>query len=256
MMTPLLPEMAVSLGTSVMAMGLAITAYTLPYGLGQFLYGPLADRMGAIRVVRVAGIGFGFAALVTGLAPNVLVLDLFRLVTGLFAGAVFPLTLAYLGDAVPYTERQGAIGRFVAVVAIAQSLSAAVGGTVAHFVSWRVLFAGTGLAALVTAVLLFAAPASPVPLGSAARKGGYGPILRRRAARVLFLLVGFEGLFLWGGFTYLGAVAVARFGLNRRGGRRWRCSPSTCSWAGRSAQPCSDPWSTTAGIGPSSGSEA
>jgi len=26
---------------------------------------------------------------------------------------------------------------------------------------------------------------------------------------------GFEGLFLWGGFTYLGAVAVARFGLNQ-----------------------------------------
>jgi predicted MFS family arabinose efflux permease len=39
-------------------------------------------------------------------------------------------------------------------------------------------------------------------------------VLRRRSARILYGIVGFEGLFLWGGFTYLGAVAVARFGLN------------------------------------------
>ncbi len=54
MITPLLPTMAASLDTTVAAIGLAVTAYTLPYGFCQFVYGPLADRFGGIRVVRLA----------------------------------------------------------------------------------------------------------------------------------------------------------------------------------------------------------
>jgi DHA1 family 2-module integral membrane pump EmrD-like MFS transporter len=72
MMTPLLPTIAHSLATSVTAMGLAMTLYMLPYGFCQFFYGPLGDRVGAIRVVRWAAIGFGVGTLLTGQAPHVL----------------------------------------------------------------------------------------------------------------------------------------------------------------------------------------
>ncbi len=215
MLTPLLPTMAASLGTTVAAVGLAVTAYMLPYGFCQFLYGPLADRFGGIRVVRLAAIGFGVGTLLTSQAPTVLVLDAVRFVNGVFAAAVIPLTLTHIGESVPYAQRQGAIGRFVATLSIAQSLSAAIGGTIAHFLSWRALYVGAGLAALVPALLLFGA-AAPRPPGAGGVTGWarYGAVLRRPAARVLYAIVGFEGLFLWGGFTYLGAVAVARFGLN------------------------------------------
>lgn len=215
MMTPLLPTMAASLGTGVAAMGLAMTLYMLPYGLCQFAYGPLADRFGGVRVIRVAAIGFGVGTLLTGQARHVLVLDAARLVTGMFAGAVIPLTLAHIGATVPYQARQGALGRFAAVTSTAQSLAAAIGGTVTHFVSWRVLYIGIGVLALVPALLLFRA--TPAPAAGAPRAGGglaYRAVLGRRAARILYALVAFEGVFLWGGFTYLGAVAVARFGLN------------------------------------------
>lgn len=215
MLTPLLPTMAVSLGTSVAAVGLAATAYMLPYGFCQFVYGPLADRFGGIRVVRVAALGFGVGTILTSQAPTVLVLDAVRFVDGVFAAAVIPLTLAYIGDSVPYARRQGAIGRFIATTSIAQSLSAAIGGTVAHFVSWRAMYAGAGLLALVPALLLFGvAPARPAAAGGVSGWARYRAVLRRRPARVLYAVVGFEGLFLWGGFTYLGAVAVARFGLD------------------------------------------
>jgi predicted MFS family arabinose efflux permease len=215
MMTPLLPTMAASLGASVTALGLAMTLYMLPYGLCQLVYGPLADRVGGIRVVRVAALGFGVGTLLTGLAPSVLALDLLRLLNGIFAAAVIPLTLTYIGDSVPYEARQGALGRLVAVMSVAQSLSAAIGGTVAHFVSWRVLYVGAGLVALVPALLLFRLPSAGRPGAAATRGWGrYAVVLRRPAARVLFVVVGLEGLFLWGGFTYLGAVAVARHGLD------------------------------------------
>lgn len=215
MMTPLLPTIAASLQTSVTAMGLAMTLYMLPYGLCQIVYGPLGDRVGGIRVVRAAALGFGVGTLVTGLAPSIFVLDALRLLNGVFAAAVIPLTLAYIGDSVPYGARQGAIGRFVAVMSIAQALSAAIGGMIAHFVSWRALYIGTGLAALVPALLLFRVTPPPVgDRGGATGWARYHVVLRHRAAWVLFGLVGFEGVFLWGGFTYLGAVAVARYGLD------------------------------------------
>jgi predicted MFS family arabinose efflux permease len=212
---PLLPAMAQSLSASATAMGLAMTAYTLPYGFCQFLYGPLADRLGRIRVIRGAGMGFGLGALATSFAPTVLALDATRLLTGVFAAAVFPLVLAYIGDSVPYRERQRAIGRFLVATSLAQSLSSAVGGVVAHFVSWRALFAATGLLAFGPSLLLFrVTPAPGLPGGESGAGQRYRAILRNRAALVLFALVGFEGVFLWGSFTYLGVVAVARFGLN------------------------------------------
>ena len=215
MLTPLLPTMAASLGTSVAAVGLAATAYMLPYGFCQFLYGPLADRFGGIRVVRLAALGFAVGTFLTSQAPTVLVLDVIRFVDGVFAAAVIPLTLAYIGDSVPYARRQGAIGRFIATTSIAQSLSAAIGGTVAHFVSWRAMYAGAGVVSLLPALLLFGAvPARPAIAGDVSGWARYRAVLRRRPARVLYAVVGFEGLFLWGGFTYLGAVAVARFGLD------------------------------------------
>jgi predicted MFS family arabinose efflux permease len=214
MMTPLLPTIAHSLGTSVTAMGLAMMLYMLPYGLCQFFYGPVGDRLGAIRVVRAAAIGFAVGTLLTGQAHHIVVLDAARFVTGVFAAAVVPLTFAYIGATVPYAERQGTLGRFAAVTSLAQSLSAAIGGTVAHFVSWRFLYVGVGCLLLVPAALLFRTDTRHAPPDVAGGGLHYGLVLRRRAARILYGIVGFEGLFLWGGFTYLGAIAVARFGLN------------------------------------------
>src|SRR5581483_10270228 len=214
LMTPLLPSMAESLRTSIAAMGLAMTLYMLPYGLCQLVYGPLADRLGRIPVVRLAAIGFAAGSLLTGQARHVLVLDAVRFLTGMFAAAVIPLTLAHIGASVPYGARQATIGRFAAITSVAQGLSAAIGGTIAHFVSWRVLFTGAGLVALAPALLLFRAEREVVEPAAARGVGRYRVVLRHRTARALYLLVGLEGLFLWGGFTYLGAVAVARFGLN------------------------------------------
>lgn len=214
LLTPLLPVMAAALEASVAAVGLAATAYMLPYGLCQFAYGPLADRYGTISVVRLAAVGFGLAVAGTGLAPSVPVLEALRFATGAFAAAVFPLTLVYIGDSVPYAERQAAIGRFVAVVSLAQTLSAALGGTLAHLVSWRAVYALTGVAAFGPALALARFARDPAPRGRPARGPSFGAVLRRREARVLFGLVGVEGLFLWGAFTYVGALAVARFGLN------------------------------------------
>ena len=61
---------------------------------------------------------------------------------------------------------------------------------------------------------LFRVEPDAPPRAAARGWARYGVVLRHRAARALYVVVGLEGIFLWGGFTYVGAVAVARFGLN------------------------------------------
>src|SRR4029077_10235395 len=109
MMTPLLPTIARSLGTSVTGGWLPMSLYILPYAFCQFLYGPLGDQHGAIRVTRVAAVGFGVGSLLTGQVTDAPLLGAARFVTGMFAAAVVPLTFAHIGETVPYAQRQATI---------------------------------------------------------------------------------------------------------------------------------------------------
>jgi predicted MFS family arabinose efflux permease len=116
---PLLPAIALEFQTSVAAAGMLITAYTIPYGLFQLVYGPLADRFSRQRVMGVALGLFSLGTLVSGFGPTMPALYVLRLATGAAAAGVIPIALAYVGDAVPYRERQAALGRVVSVAALA-----------------------------------------------------------------------------------------------------------------------------------------
>ncbi len=210
---PLLPALARDLGTTVGGAGLAVTAYVLPYGLCQIVYGPLGDRLGRVAVVRWCFVAFALGTGLCTLAPGLPTLVGLRAATGAAAAAVIPLALAYIGDAVPYGRRQGTIAGLMATTSLGSALSTAVGGILGGLVSWRAVFGLYGLVALLVAALLFRLPAGrPVIPGTAAGPG-YGAVLRLRRARLLYLIVGFEGTVVLGAFTYLGAFLEDRFGL-------------------------------------------
>jgi predicted MFS family arabinose efflux permease len=213
-LAPVLPSISASLEASPGTVGLAMTSYSLAYGTGQLVYGPLSDRLGRIAVVRVAGLGFVVCSAISGLAQTAWQFIGLRLLAGVFAGAVIPLTLVYIGDTVEYERRQTVIGRFSVVSSVALALSASVGGTIAHFVSWRVLLFGYGLLALLPVGLMWRlgpqAPPETVPTAV-----GFGDLLRDRRALVVYLAIFLEGGLLWGGMTYLGAFGIRRYGLDQ-----------------------------------------
>src|SRR5690606_12612994 len=133
--TPLLPAIAEDFDSSISRAGLIVTAYLLPYGLFQLLYGPVADRVGRIRVISVALGVFALGCILCAVAPTLEFLVVLRFLTGVSAAAVIPMTLAYIGDTVPYEQRQAAIGMTVMSTSMGQILSSAVGGLLAAFVS-------------------------------------------------------------------------------------------------------------------------
>ena len=216
-LAPVLPSVSASLGASPGTVGLAMASYTLAYGAGQLVYGPLSDRYGRVRVVRAAALAF---AALTALSAGSLTAGQFiaaRLLAGAAAGAVIPLTIVHIGDTVAYAQRQASIARLATVTSGAFAFSASIGGVVAHFVSWRAMLLGYGALALIPALAMFhlgderARPARPD------RPHRFVDFLTDPRALGVYVAVFLEGLFLWGGVTYLGAMAARRLGLDQLG---------------------------------------
>lgn len=214
--TPILPAIADDLGVSIGRAGLIVTAYLLPYGLFQLAYGPLADRVGQVRVVSIALGGFALGAVLCALAPSLTTLVLARLLTGMAAAATFPLTLAYIGETVDYTRRQHAIGYTVMASSVGQVMSAAIGGLLAAVVSWRVIFLIDGGIAAVITVLMLRDHAATVPVQRVRKavRASYAEVFRDRRHALFYSLIVVEGSITIGAFSYFGALVRERDGYS------------------------------------------
>lgn len=216
-LAPVLPSISASLNSTPGAVGLAMTTYALAYGTGQLLYGPLSDRLSRIVVVRAAGLGFSACTMISALALTTGQFVVARFLAGAFAGAVIPLTLVFIGDSFEYERRQVVLGRLSVVTSSALAFSASIGGTVAYFVSWRLMLVGYGVLALVPVGLMWRLDAPrPAGLPDGTGEGArFSDFLCTRYAQLVYLAVFLEGFLLWGGVTYLGSFATRRHGLDQ-----------------------------------------
>ncbi len=201
--------------------GTLIAAYMLPFGLFQLVYGPLADRFGKFRVITATLALFTVATALCGFGLGLADLGAYRALTGLFAAATMLISLALIGDVVPLEERQTAIGTFMGISFLGQALSMAIGGTIAYLVSWRGVFvAYAGLAAIITAVLI----ATGRRMAEQPGHHSSGPVLTPyikllgdlRSIKT-YLVILFEGIFILGSFSYLGANISRVFHSNYLG---------------------------------------
>lgn len=217
-MTAMLPDIARDLDATVAATGIAVTTYLLAYGVFQLAYGPMSDRVGAIRVMSVAAIVFAAVLAVTVLVPGLGGLIALRFLAGAVAAAFFPLALATVGTLVPYEGRQQAIGTLLAAVALGQILGAAVGGIVTDLLSWRAMFALDALLALAMVYPLWRLRTSVV--GTSPQGPLFAPhrrLLRDRRALFIYGSVLVEGAAIFGGVAYLGALLNNVYGVSLAG---------------------------------------
>ena len=211
---PLLPAIAHDFQTTIARAGYVVSGYLLPYGLFQLAYGPLADRFGKVRVSVFAMAAFSVGTALCGAFASFSAVLLLRALTGAAAAALIPLTIAYIGDTVPYAKRQAALAMLMASSGAAQALSVSVGGTIAAVLSWRAIFPILGvLSALVTVYLATCAKHElRVPIALGVRRPGYRDALQSPLLPIL-LLVAFEGCLFLGGFPYLSGLLEQRFRL-------------------------------------------
>lgn len=214
---PLLVVLAQDLQTSVAATSVMVAAFTLPYGLNQLLVGPLGDRFGKLRVLLIALSGYAVFMTACALASGLPALILLRACAGAFSGGLIPTCMAYIGDAVPYQNRQVALSRFLTGVVFAQALAGPLGGIFGEFLGWRGVFLLLGGLGLIAAVLLCRQLASLPDVrrqDRVFRWQSYHTMLRHRPARLLLLLTFVEGAWLPGAFPFVAPYLAERFGLS------------------------------------------
>jgi len=215
--SPLLPTVAREFSVDPARAGVLIAAYMLPFGLFQLLYGPLADRFGKLRVVTISLALFTVATALCASATGLADLTAFRALTGVFAAATMPVSLALISDLVPMQGRQKAIATFMGIAFLGQATSMTIGGTIAALTSWRGVFIVYAAVAVVIVIALFV-----TTRGMAAQLKGdpnseflrpYGRLLAHAPSLRTYLVVFAEGLLILGSFSYAGAYADKALGL-------------------------------------------
>jgi MFS transporter, YNFM family, putative membrane transport protein len=216
---PLLPKVAHDFGVSVAAASVLITGFTLAYGLFQLIHGPLSDRVGRLPAVCGALLLAAVGSVACAGAQSLSTLALYRFLTGMTAGAVIPLSFAFVGDTVPYERRQVVLGRFIAGTLLGQTCGPLLGGVFSDFFGWRATFLVPAVAFVVIGVLLMPvarhyARSHPLRPPAANPLVAYAALLRSHEVRTILLAVGLEGCIFFGAFAYLGAFLRHDFDLS------------------------------------------
>ncbi len=117
-----------------------ITIYLLASTITVPFYGKLSDLYGR-KPLLIIGISlFLVGSALSGLSQNMTQLILFRGIQGLGAGALFPISLAVIGDLFTPAERGKYQGLFGAVFGLASIVGPLLGGFLTEQISWHWIF--------------------------------------------------------------------------------------------------------------------
>jgi predicted MFS family arabinose efflux permease len=151
-----LRPVAMDLGLSREAFGIAVALQNLVWGLTQPIAGLLSDRYGARPVVLVCSALYAAGFAVAALAPNGLVFWLgLGVLCGLGqSGTSFAVVLAVIGRAAPAEQRSAALGLGSTAGSIGMFVLVPATSALLDLVDWRTAFLMLG--ALTAAMLLLA----------------------------------------------------------------------------------------------------
>ena len=214
---PLMAVLASEFDSSIAAVSAVIAAFTLPYGGMQVLLGPLGGRFGKLRVMVAAIFCYAVTMAACALARGLGELTLLRTLTGASAAGLVPLSLAYVGDAVPYQQRQVAMSRITAGFTLGQMMAGPLGGIFGDTLGWRgvfVVFAGVALAVGAALALRLRRLDDPAEGGGRFEFDRYRTLAARPASRALLLTCVIEGGMFAGCFPFVAPFMRDGWGMS------------------------------------------
>jgi predicted MFS family arabinose efflux permease len=220
----LLPRLAAEFNISLGQASYVITFFAVAYGVAQLLFGPLGDRFGKYLVIAWVCVASAITALLCGLAPDFPALLIARLLAGIAAAAIIPLAMAWIGDVIPYDQRQPVLARFLIGQILGMSSGVFVGGLAADHASWRFPFFVIAVIFVAVSIVLFSVnrrlPAHARTVREAEGPAlvrmlsEFGQVLTNPWARVLMMTVFLEGAFMYGAFAFTASHLHRVYGIS------------------------------------------
>lgn len=133
-------QIAVALDASQTDVLWMINIYAITLAALLLPLGAVGDRWGRKPVLLTGLVVFGTASVLAGLAPNTEVMLLARLLTGVGAAMIMPVTLAVITSSFPAEERSKAIGTWTGVAAGGGIIGMYLSAVLVDVADWRWLF--------------------------------------------------------------------------------------------------------------------
>lgn len=172
-----LPRLGDDLGSSFGGLQWVVNGYTLALASLILVGGSLGDRLGRRRVFTIGAVWFAAASLLCGLAPNLQVLVVARVLQGVGGALLAPGSLAIIQASFRPADRARAIGAWSGLGGITTAIGPFVGGWLVDAASWRYVFLlNLPLAALVIFVAVRHVPETRDPT-IVGRIDGMGAVL-------------------------------------------------------------------------------
>ena len=135
-----LPHIAGNLSVTADEATWVLTSYLVSNAIILPMTGWLANYFGRKRILLASVFGFTLASLACGLAPNLPMLILFRIIQGATGGGLQPLSQAIMMEAFPPEKRGKAMAFWALGIVVAPMLGPVLGGWITDTYSWRWIF--------------------------------------------------------------------------------------------------------------------
>jgi DHA1 family bicyclomycin/chloramphenicol resistance-like MFS transporter len=155
MYLPSLPGIAADLGATTAGTQLTLSAFLVGFAVGQFVYGPVSDRVGR-RPVLLFGIAlFALASLACTFAPSIETLVVARFVQALGASGPIVLARAIVRDLYEGPRAGRELSRMSTIMGVVPAAAPVLGGLLHEVLGWRSTFAACILFGLALGTVVF-----------------------------------------------------------------------------------------------------
>ncbi|MCS3458663.1 multidrug efflux MFS transporter EmrD [Aeromonas sp. BIGb0445] len=196
---PSIPVMAADLGVSSASLQAVMACYLIPYGLSQFIYGPLSDKWGRRPVLLTGMMVFLLGTLVIQLIPSASALLVGSFIQGLGTGAAGAMSRTVMRDRYSGAELNRANSLVSMGVIFSPLLAPVLGGWLTEWLNWRAgywfLF-GFGAISTLAILIWFAETLPPARRQPLRVRAAYRHVLGnpRFQGNLLCLMATFAGL--------------------------------------------------------------
>lgn len=225
MLSPMLPDMAASLGATARELGFATGAYGIGVAAAALLAAPRLGRWRKVRALRLAFAVMGASLALCGVAWDWRVLVVGQAVTGLAAGIILPGIYALSAELSAPESRSRAVGRVIFGWSVAMVAGIPAAAIFADLIDWRGTFAVVSAAAFLMVLVM-----GRIPAGSgtvATEIASYARALRVPGMKLAFIgtfayMIGFYQTYTFVGDyvrhlhhagAWLGGTLAASYGL-------------------------------------------